>query len=135
MKKVRLKNLKKGIKIEEDKLKALALQVLEEEKFAQPIELDVTIVDDTYIKNLNKKYKKREYPTDVLCFEIVTEFPKKVLLGDIYISIDRAKEQAEEIGDDLNRELARLLIHGILHLLGYKHKNMSTKENYYMSTL
>ncbi|HID93132.1 MAG TPA: rRNA maturation RNase YbeY, partial [bacterium (Candidatus Stahlbacteria)] len=92
-------------------------------------------VDDTYIKDLNKKYKKREYPTDVLCFEVATEFPKKTLLGDIYISVDRAKEQAQKIGEDLDRELARLLIHGILHLLGYNHKDMSTKEDYYLSTM
>jgi len=126
---------KKEIKIEEDKLKALALRVLKEEKVTQSIELDVTFVDDTYIKDLNKKYKKREYPTDVLCFEISTEVPKKTLLGDIYISVERAKEQAKEIGDNLDRELARLLIHGILHLLGYEHKDMGTKEDYYLSTL
>jgi len=135
MKKVRLKNLKKEIKIGEDKLKVLALRVLKEEKATQSIELDITFVDDTYIEDLNKKYKKREHPTDVLCFELTTEFPKKILLGDIYISIDRAKEQAKEIGEDLDRELARLLIHGILHLVGYDHKDMDKKEDYYLSTL
>jgi probable rRNA maturation factor len=86
------------------------------------------IVDNEYIHKLNKEYRKIDRPTDVITFaledvEDIKTTPR--LLGDIYISIDKAKSQAEEYGHSLKREICFLAIHGFYHLLGYDHQ---TKE-------
>lgn len=90
----------------------------------------IIIVDDRYIHELNKTYRQVDRPTDVITFAL--EDDKTCLaptglrvLGDIYISIDTAKRQAEEYQHSLERELCFLAIHGLFHLLGYDHQ---TKE-------
>lgn len=88
---------------------------------------NVIIVDNNYIHQLNKEYRGVDRPTDVISFALEdngsmeTEFGR--VLGDIYISIDKAREQAKEYGHSLKRELSFLSIHGFLHLLGYDHMN------------
>lgn len=88
---------------------------------------NVIIVDNNYIHKLNKEYRGVDRPTDVISFALEdngsmeTEFGR--VLGDIYISIDKAREQAKEYGHSLKRELSFLSIHGFLHLLGYDHMN------------
>ena len=87
---------------------------------------NVIIVDNEEIHRINKTYRKIDKPTDVISFALEdnkTEeiFSEKRVLGDIYISIDKAKEQAKEYGHSLKRELCFLSVHGILHLLGYDH--------------
>lgn len=88
---------------------------------------NVIIVDNNYIHQLNKEYRGVNRPTDVISFALEdngsmeTEFGR--VLGDIYISIDKAREQAKEYGHSLKRELSFLSIHGFLHLLGYDHMN------------
>jgi len=86
-------------------------------------ELSLALVDDATIAKLNKKYRHKPKATDVLSFQV--ESPANGgpgLLGDVVISIDRAREQAKAGGWTLNQEIDRLLIHGILHLLGYDHE-------------
>ena len=89
-------------------------------------ELNIIIVDDDYIWKLNKDYRHIDRPTDVISFaledykDIKYENDYRVL-GDIYISIDKVKEQAKEYGHSEKRELAFLAVHGLLHLLGYDH--------------
>ena len=73
---------------------------------------------------MNKKYRGVDAPTDVLAFSMQEgSFPEieSGLLGDVVISVDRAKIQAEEIGHSMDNELTILLVHGLLHLLGYDH--------------
>ena len=70
-------------------------------------------------KELNREYRGKDRPTDVLSFPM----DDPVLLGDVVISIERAAEQAERYGFSEDEELARLLVHGTLHLLGFDHKN------------
>lgn len=88
---------------------------------------NVIIVDNNYIHQLNKEYRGVDRPTDVISFALEdngsmeTEFGR--VLGDIYISINKAREQAKEYGHSLKRELSFLSIHGFLHLLGYDHMN------------
>lgn len=86
---------------------------------------NVIIVDNEEIHKINKEYRNIDRPTDVISFALEDDdtFIKidKRILGDIYISIDKAKEQANEYGHTLLRELCFLTIHGILHLLGYDH--------------
>ena len=92
--------------------------------------VSVSFVDNKYIHKINKKYRGIDRPTDVISFAFVDaegnydkilSSPGIVVLGDIYISIDKAKEQAEEYGHSLHRELSFLFIHGLLHLLGFDH--------------
>lgn len=86
---------------------------------------NVIIIDNKEIHELNKTYRGIDRPTDVISFALEDDdtFIKtdERILGDIYISIDKAKEQAIEYGHSLLRELCFLSIHGLLHLLGYDH--------------
>lgn len=89
------------------------------------LEFSVIIVDNERIHQINKEYRNVDRPTDVISFaledtEDVT-FDHYRPLGDIYISIDKVKEQAEAYGHSETRELAFLTVHGFLHLLGYDH--------------
>ena len=86
---------------------------------------NVIIINNEEIHKINKQYRGIDRPTDVISFALEDDdtFVKtdKRILGDIYISIDKAKEQANEYGHSFLRELCFLTIHGILHLLGYDH--------------
>ena len=87
-------------------------------------EFNIIIVNSKRIKEINKKYRKIDRETDVISFALEDykdiELPIR-LLGDIYISLDKAKGQALEYGHSFLRELSFLCIHGLLHLLGYDH--------------
>ena len=89
---------------------------------------NLILVDDSYIHELNKTYRKIDRVTDVITFALEDDdkclLPKgKRVLGDIYISIDTAERQAKEYGHGLDRELCFLAVHGVYHLLGYDHLN------------
>jgi len=107
-------------------------------------EMSVNFVDNNEIQELNRNYRQNDSPTDVISFamqeagegeiNIIGE-DMPVILGDIVISVDRAKEQAVEYGHTLEREISFLTVHGFLHLLGYDHlneedeKKMFAKQN------
>ncbi len=104
------------------------------EKFERATaEVGVILVDDDYIHELNLEYREIDRPTDVLSFALEemeadvldSEIPEGApeLLGDIYISIERAIEQATSYGHSFERELAYLACHGLLHLLGFDHQD------------
>ncbi len=98
---------------------------LEKEKLDQ-VSFNVIIVDNSYIHELNRTYRGKDRETDVITFALEDEDSLIVpeegrILGDIYISIDKAKEQAMEYGHSLLRELSFLAVHGFYHLLGYDH--------------
>ena len=86
---------------------------------------NIIIVDNNYIHKLNKEYRGIDRPTDVISFALEDKEDIKYedfrLLGDIYISLDKAKEQAIEYGHSFKREICFLAVHGLLHLLGYDH--------------
>lgn len=86
---------------------------------------NIIIVDNETIHSINKEYRGVDRPTDVISFALEddTSFIKTEtrILGDIYISIDKAREQAENYGHSLKREMSFLTVHGLLHLLGYDH--------------
>ena len=85
---------------------------------------NVIIVNNDYIHNLNREYRGVDRETDVISFALEdddTFNAEERILGDIYISIDKAKEQSESYGHSLKRELCFLAVHGFLHLLGYDH--------------
>jgi len=93
---------------------------------------NVIIVDNEEIHKINREYRGIDRPTDVISFALEDDdtFIKteQRILGDIYISIDKAIEQANEYGHILLRELCFLTIHGILHLLGYDHMEKADEE-------
>jgi probable rRNA maturation factor len=114
--------VKKKVKGVESKLLSKiahrALEVLGLSK----VELSIALVSDAHIKRLNKLYRNKDKPTDVLSFPIGEKVEDWLILGDIVISVDTAKRQAQELGHSLEEELKRLLVHGLVHLLGYDHE-------------
>ncbi len=86
------------------------------------------ITDDEHIRELNRTYRGKDKPTDVLSFPICEKVGDRLILGDVVISVDRAKAQAKEMGHSLEEEFQRLLIHGIIHLLGYDHERGGEEE-------
>ena len=86
------------------------------------IYFNVILVDNPTIHDLNKEYRNIDRETDVISFALLDEnYSSKTVLGDIYISVDKAIEQSRDYGHTLIRELCFLSIHGLLHLLGYDH--------------
>ena len=96
----------------------------------EPI-ISISLVDNQFIHRMNKEYRGIDRPTDVISFAFLDNEDRTALykskepvcLGDIYISVDKAKEQASEYGHSIKRELSFLFVHGLLHLLGYDHMN------------
>ena len=98
--------------------------------------LSYIFCSDKYLLNINKKYLNHDFYTDVISFDYTEEGQ---ISGDIYISLDRVKENAKEFGFSLKNELHRIIIHGLLHLMGYSDKTpslkavMKDKEDFYLS--
>lgn len=112
--------------------------VLDYEKWDEDFEVSISFVDNKEIQTLNKQYRNIDAPTDVLSFpmleygeegsddEALSEedyIDAEIPLGDIVISTEKAIEQSKEYGHSQEREIAFLLVHGMLHLLGYDHMN------------
>ncbi len=112
--------------VSDERLATIALRVLEAEN-APPCELSVTMTDDATVRGLNREYADEDAVTDVLSFsqregEELTGPPGSVApLGEVIIAYPQAARQASERGRSVEEEVARLLIHGTLHLLGYDH--------------
>ena len=102
--------------------------VLELEKFEGSAQVDVTLVDDDEIRRLNNEYRRIDTVTDVLSFPMgengqydINPENGAYLLGDIVLSVPRARDQSEQFGHTFQRELGYLVVHSMLHLLGYDH--------------
>ena len=100
---------------------------LEFEDYKRDVEVSITFTDNEKIRSYNKEYRNIDRATDVLSFPLISEqdsfadsFP--VSLGDIVLSLEKAKEQGDLFGHVFKRELAFLVIHSTLHLLGYDHE-------------
>ena len=111
------------------------IRTLDYEDFIYDAEVSVTFCDNEYIRKLNKKYRNKDKATDVLSFPMYddgdfdpTECISGAVLGDIVISLERAKEQAAEIGNSFLHEVAFLAVHSTLHLLGYDHERSAEEE-------
>jgi probable rRNA maturation factor len=107
-------------------LKELLDNVCKDEKLSEG-EFNVIIVDKEKIQELNREYRNIDRVTDVISFALEDDNTIKLdnyrMLGDIYICIDKTKEQANEFGHSFKRELSFLAVHGLFHLLGYDHMN------------
>lgn len=86
-------------------------------------ELSLALIGNREMQQLNAQYRRKDYPTDVLSFPMEETVPSaRRLLGDVVISVEKAREQAKERGRTRDQEMVTLLIHGIVHLLGYDHE-------------
>lgn len=107
-------------------LKKVIDKALEIEK-VNNVEFNIIIVDNDRIHEINRQYRNKDMPTDVISFALEDDevFPNLEVrvLGDIYISLDKVYEQSKSYGHSFFRELSFLTVHGILHLLGYDHMN------------
>ncbi|HWO77684.1 MAG TPA: rRNA maturation RNase YbeY [Bacillus sp. (in: firmicutes)] len=115
---------------EEKLIRDLITIGLKQEKVEEDCEISVTFVSNDKIQEINREYRGKDKPTDVISFaleegdeeEVIIGAPETRVLGDIIISIEKTKEQAEEYGHSFERELGFLAVHGLLHLLGYDHE-------------
>lgn len=123
-------------RIDTRKIKRVAKKILENLSCPKDIEISILLIDNNYIRELNKKYLNKDKPTDVLSFPMQPARRKTAfsltpsalnLLGDIVISVEKAEEQAKSINVSLDDEITRLLIHGILHILGHEHEKGGKK--------
>lgn len=117
-------------------VRAAVAATLDYEQYQNPVEVSVTFTDNEKIRELNRKFRGIDRATDVLSFPLfdyegqTDEPPVDELvgmLGDIVISLEQAKKQAEEYGHSFEREAAFLTVHSMLHLLGYDHE--TSKED------
>lgn len=123
-------------KVDADALHRLAMHVLKSEGAPTPLEVGVVVTTDDEVHALNRQYLGHDYQTDVISFgmaeegseEFVTPEERPQYLGDVVISYDRAAEQAPEYGHGTEREVATLLVHGLLHLLGYDDATDAERE-------
>ncbi len=129
-----------GRRIPRKKIKKL-IAFIEEEEDPPDSTLNIVFVNDRYIADLNKRFRKKSGPTDVLSFDIDRDAEEKAVFGEIYISTDTATRNAVRFGHSHTHELIHLCCHGLLHLLGYDHENegeseiMTAREKYFMEML
>ena len=117
-------------------VKAAVYSALAYEDFRRSAEVSVTFTDNEGIREINREHRDIDAATDVLSFPIlgddgfddINHGTGAVLLGDIVISLERAREQAAEFGHSYTREVAFLCVHSVLHLLGYDHVNSEEEE-------
>ncbi len=129
--KIYFENLTEPIpKLYETLMKRVIRKAVAEEYPDHKFEVNVTICDDEYIREINNEHRGIDRPTDVLSFPFFDfETPEQMtLLGDIIISRDTAYRQAEEYGHSPRREFSFLAAHSALHLLGYDHETDDERE-------
>jgi probable rRNA maturation factor len=148
-------SIKRNMDLPVDKnwLERIARRVLEDESITSSAEMGLLITDSKTIQKLNRIYRGQDKPTDVLAFQMTPDMNQEPEgsfvsppdgirhLGEVVISYPQAVKQAQEQGHGVTRELALLIVHGILHLLGYDHElpeeeqKMRDKENEILSLL
>ena len=123
-----IRNESRRFKIDSRKLKR-QFKIILQHLSIEDKELSVLLVNDHKIKNLNQSFRDKNAPTDVLSFPQFEEEEgfDSILLGDVVVSLETAEQQAKEHGLNFEEEVVLLIIHGLLHLLGYDHE-ISAKE-------
>jgi probable rRNA maturation factor len=120
---VLVRNLQRAVRIDRHRLQRAAEAILAAVQFHEA-ELGFLLVSDRRMRALNARYRNTDRSTDVLAFPLHTgrPGPSSFLLGDIVIAVPTAKRQAMASGQSLYNEIVRLLIHGVVHLLGFDHE-------------
>lgn len=143
--KISIENLQDKVKLDENIekiIKNVSELVLDTENVKIACKVDITLVDDAKIQEINNEYRNINSPTDVLSFPIIEGCEGQInpevgdydedghaMLGDIIISLETAKKQAQEYGHSFEREVAFLVTHGMLHLLGFDHEEEEEEKN------
>ncbi len=117
-----------------DIIKGVVREALALENFATDTDVSISLVDNDEIRDLNRTYRGVDSPTDVLSFPMlegednikILDMP--LMLGDIVISLERAREQCKDYGHSFEREAGYLTAHGMLHLMGYDHQTEEDKK-------
>lgn len=111
------------------------LRMVAESEIKRIGDISIIFCSDNYILDVNMKYLQHDYFTDIITFDYCE---KDILSGDLFISIDTVRDNAEFYKTEFNDELNRVIVHGLLHLIGYddhtpeEQKIMREKENYYL---
>jgi rRNA maturation RNase YbeY len=117
-------NTKDGYQYDTQSIKDLCELVLKDSIY-ESISLNIIFCDDHHLSTLKVKYFNEDVLTDVLAFPIQND---TILESEIYISYDRALANSKEFNVSMNNELVRLIVHGLLHLLGYRDNNQKSKQ-------
>lgn len=118
------------------KLKKFIISLFKAEGVALA-ELNYIFCDDSYLLQINQQYLQHDFYTDIITFDL-SESKKGPKKGEIYISVDRVRDNAQNFNSTFTEEIHRVIFHGALHLCGYKDKSqkeetlMREKENYYL---
>lgn len=114
------------------------LKLVAESEIRRIGDISVIFCSDNYILDINQRYLSHDYFTDIITFDYCEG---DILSGDLFISVDSVRENSLEYGTEFEEELHRVIVHGLLHLIGYDDheeddiKTMRQKENYYLSLL
>lgn len=136
---INIENIYPGINVKKKQIKDLAQIVLSEEGILKA-EINIILVDDEYIIRLNQEYLNKNRTTDVLSFSLVDEKDAQ-LEGEVYANIEQIIRQAVDYRVAFNEELSRIIIHGLLHLIGFNDQAdeekqiMTQKEDQYLAIL
>ena len=112
------------------------LKIVAESEIRRLGQISIIFCSDNYILDINQRFLQHDYFTDIVTFDYCEG---DRLSGDLFISVDSVRENAIEYGSSFNDELNRVMVHGILHLIGYDDhtdediRQMRSKENYYLS--
>ncbi len=109
------------------RLKKWIVEIIET-KGRTPGDINFIFCSDAYLLTINKQYLQHDTYTDIITFDYSKDSKTTPISGDIFISIDRIKENAKTFSKTAEEELQRVIIHGVLHLLGYKDKTKAAKE-------
>ena len=118
----------------QDKVQVWIVNTIENEK-KEGGEINVIFCSDDYLLNMNKEHLNHDYFTDIITFDFCQG---NIVSGDLFISVDRVGENAKDFNVEFNKELHRVIIHGVLHLIGFNDKTdeeqslMTEKENQYL---
>ncbi len=136
---INIENICTGVKVKKERISDLAQTVLSNEGVLEA-EISIVIVDDEYIIRLNQEYLNKNTTTDVLSFRLTDDTGDK-LEGEVYANIEQITRQASDYHVLMEDEISRIVIHGVLHLLGFddqtgeQNKIMTEKEDQYLEIL
>ena len=126
--KIQIKNLQKALKIRRTSLKAIVQEIAHFLDLDRESTLSLVIVDDARIRDINNRYFHKNQPTDVICFNLKDKFDPCATFGEIIISTQAAIENSKLFSTKIQDEFTLYLIHGLLHLVGFKDKTTLQKK-------
>ncbi len=134
---INFKDITSGFEYDKKELKKIAKMILSDAKI-QSVMLNIVFVDDEFIIKMNKEYLKVDSATDVISFVLENDQEKGALEGEVYADLEQIQRQARQYKTGWINELFRVVIHGILHVVGYDDQSppeqmaMTEKENHYL---